>query len=93
MMEGDHPGICTHGGANKDNGSIRAGQPNCIYFQTRPEHHKGLEALENRIDTITFGIDADLVEESNRMWRGRLAMACLVLVIILDIGYLFWSLL
>jgi hypothetical protein len=42
---------------------------------------------------IVFEIDADLVEESNRMWLGRFAIAAFVLVCILDIGYLFWSLL
>jgi hypothetical protein len=79
--------------AVESNESRFAWHSNCEYFQLRPRHHKMLEAFEQRVHTITFGIDADMVAESNRMWRGRFAIAAFVLVCIIEIGYLFWSLL
>ena len=73
FQEGGFP-ICT----NHDNGTLRVRPTNCEYFQLRDGYHEMLEALENRIDTISFQIDADLVEESNRMWRRRFITAACV---------------
>ena len=76
--------------AVESNESMRAGHPDCEYFQLRDGHHEMLEALENRIDTITFEIDADLVAEPNRMWWRRFIIGYFVLYLIYILFFIFW---
>lgn len=87
IMDEGKPSICMSLDANLDNESMYAWHSNCEYFQLRPGHQERMVAFEQRIDSIKFEIDADLVEATNQMWRRRFATAIFVFAMLLAALY------
>lgn len=79
------PNLCTNVEAIREHGSVIAKYYDCPYCEERPSLQKRLQ--------IILEIEEDLVEESNRMWRGRFAIGCIMCISLFIAVAFAWSLL